>query len=303
MIALKNKDPRKCLYCGKEFIPYTGLSKYCSVSCNKKDYHRKKYQAHPVEEKTIECACCGKAFVPNPGTSNRIKYCSDDCRREIDRRHKKETYIPAPKPQEYTCIYCGKVFVPKLNHRGVIACSGECNYKYHNSIGKKERARRRQELIEQGKDCIICGKHFIPKSPLNVLCSDKCRKKHIKNNRQKYINSKSKDTKRNWYFKKRLQGNYKKVIERDNRTCQFCGSTEKTEVHHLNGMGEKGLRGESRKELPCDHSLENLITLCRLCHRAMHNNMLVKHKGKWYIKGSLFEQLGITGSIEIWTGK
>lgn len=52
---------------------------------------------------------------------------------------------------------------------------------------------------------------------------------------------------------------YKRVMERDQYTCYYCGfkSKEFQEIHHLN---------DNHK----DHSEENLVTVCPLCHQSHH---------------------------------
>jgi 5-methylcytosine-specific restriction endonuclease McrA len=44
---------------------------------------------------------------------------------------------------------------------------------------------------------------------------------------------------------------------RDGYHCRQCGSTEKIEAHHIQGLAEGGSA----------FSLENIITLCADCHR------------------------------------
>lgn len=46
------------------------------------------------------------------------------------------------------------------------------------------------------------------------------------------------------------------ALQRDDYRCRICGSTEGLEVHHINP-----------RMLGGDDSLENLITLCVLCHQ------------------------------------
>jgi len=53
------------------------------------------------------------------------------------------------------------------------------------------------------------------------------------------------------------------VLERDNHTCQNCGSKEKVEVHHICP------KKKSNKD--SNHKLNNLITLCKSCHFKSHN--------------------------------
>jgi 5-methylcytosine-specific restriction endonuclease McrA len=52
---------------------------------------------------------------------------------------------------------------------------------------------------------------------------------------------------------------HRRVLERDGWRCQFCGSRTELQVHHI----------QSRAQLGAD-SVENLITLCSKCHRAIH---------------------------------
>lgn len=49
------------------------------------------------------------------------------------------------------------------------------------------------------------------------------------------------------------------ILERDGHTCQKCGRREHLHVHHVQPLGEGG-----------DNSSNNLITLCRDCHKEEH---------------------------------
>jgi 5-methylcytosine-specific restriction endonuclease McrA len=53
----------------------------------------------------------------------------------------------------------------------------------------------------------------------------------------------------------------RKVLERDNWRCQFCGARDQLQVHHL----------QSRAQLGADVE-ENLITLCNRCHENVHRS-------------------------------
>ena len=65
--------------------------------------------------------------------------------------------------------------------------------------------------------------------------------------------------------KKRINYTYRKwraaVLERDCMRCVKCGSTEHLEAHHIKPFAEY-------PDLRLD--LDNGITLCRACHRALH---------------------------------
>ena len=53
------------------------------------------------------------------------------------------------------------------------------------------------------------------------------------------------------------------VLERDGWRCQFCGTMQRLEVHHIRFRSHSGVDSE-----------ENLITLCVNCHALVHRLQL-----------------------------
>jgi 5-methylcytosine-specific restriction endonuclease McrA len=53
------------------------------------------------------------------------------------------------------------------------------------------------------------------------------------------------------------------VLERDVWRCQYCGTADHLQVHHIYSRGRLG-----------DDTDENLITLCADCHSAIHRKCL-----------------------------
>ncbi len=51
----------------------------------------------------------------------------------------------------------------------------------------------------------------------------------------------------------------RQILRRDGWRCQSCGAMSNLEVHHLEFRSHSGADSE-----------ENLITLCRACHAAVH---------------------------------
>jgi hypothetical protein len=61
------------------------------------------------------------------------------------------------------------------------------------------------------------------------------------------------------------------VYERDNHTCQMCGSTSKLIAHHIVAWGDdESLRFE----------VSNGTTLCRKCHPAVHNRWMKRREAQ-----------------------
>ena len=55
----------------------------------------------------------------------------------------------------------------------------------------------------------------------------------------------------------------RKGRERDHNICQFCGSTEHLEGHHIIDYSFGGAADQ-----------DNIITLCHECHKLVHNGKL-----------------------------
>ena len=83
-----------------------------------------------------------------------------------------------------------------------------------------------------------------------------------------------------------------KVLKRDGYTCQICGSRENLEAHHIIPKSRGGT-----------NIVENGITLCKECHKAVHEgkirltaNLLpfrhaaIVQQGKWWLYRKLKEQ-------------
>jgi len=52
------------------------------------------------------------------------------------------------------------------------------------------------------------------------------------------------------------------VLERDGWRCQYCGTSQHLEVHHICFRSQLG-----------DDTGENLITLCAKCHHNLHQRV------------------------------
>ena len=52
----------------------------------------------------------------------------------------------------------------------------------------------------------------------------------------------------------------RQVLDRDDYTCQLCGSRQPLHIHHIHYRSQGGT-----------HELANLLTLCHCCHRHIHD--------------------------------
>ena len=139
-MPISESTTQNCPICGKSFISYNGIQKYCSTECQMKNY----YATRPSRAKAKQpktCIVCGKTFVP---ISQKAKYCSDDCRKIA---YSKKV-IHTPK----ICAWCGKEFTPE-QYQGQEYCCEYC--KRRNELERdRERIYKYQRKYKrtQGKE-------------------------------------------------------------------------------------------------------------------------------------------------------
>ncbi len=64
--------------------------------------------------------------------------------------------------------------------------------------------------------------------------------------------------------KVRFSGNRELVLARDNNRCRVCESEHQLVVHHIDGTN-------NRDKMNANNHPDNLLTLCRKCHKELHN--------------------------------
>lgn len=133
-----------CRHCGKEFQPKKiDRDQYCSRECAfaYRQLHGFPERRKPKRE-TIPlptCEICGK-----PCKRKGAKTCSDECRKEHERRKSREWFESrsqrdrSPRP----CKECGAMFVPEYGNKRRLFCSEECQSKQAKRIGKATRKAR-----------------------------------------------------------------------------------------------------------------------------------------------------------------
>lgn len=131
-------------------------------------------------------------------------------------------------------------------------CSNECKYKYRPKDGKKGKHYPHLQRARVAV-CPVCGKEFRAVKDygdrLMVYCSKECW-----THRGKKTKGKCRDPKL-WDWKKA-------VFTRDKWTCQWCGSKENLEAHHIK---------EKRNFPELKYEVSNGMCLCHKCHRGTDN--------------------------------
>lgn len=200
----------------------------------------------------MDCLYCGKP-VQQASRGRKRKYCSDTCRIEAEKEHKRIVYVGKRKEK---CDFCGKT-LPKYKTR---FCSDLCRRK-HRDI-QNGVIHNHGELT---KICPVCGIEFKTWRDYKETCSKRCsNKKHDAERQYKNITV-DKDI------------SLEKLAKRDNNICQICGEpvdwndylkTDKTfrggnkypSIDHIRPVSLGGL-----------HAWDNVQLAHRVCNSIKRN--------------------------------
>ena len=132
-----------------------------------------------------------------------------------------------------------------------IYCS-ECLIKKSTKQNPK-RNKMRWNLIHNGLCYMNCGRKLFSKWLCRKCLNNKniYYKKKYHADRTKYRTEALKRA-----HNKNFSGLRDSVIERDKHSCQVCGYSNKIIVHHID-------------ENPKNNTMDNLITLCKICHTVI----------------------------------
>lgn len=144
-----------------------------------------------------------------------------------------------------------------------IRCRGLCNTCY-------SRWRRRRLGMKENRwwgkctECRLCGAKPVSARGLCKSCYGRILERYHRDRRriQKYRAGE----------RYRFGGDRQQIIANASGSCQLCGMTEaeairrwnrKLDVHHIDGRG--------RTSDSPNHSKDNLLVVCRICHMAIHH--------------------------------
>lgn len=269
------KSLNECNHCRKEYTKNNPSQKFCSVECreaNKPELYRKHRK---LKEQKKECVFCKNKFVT---VYNKQKYCSTTCRNNAYLKSKGTTFKTADKEiSKRNCKNCDAIFQPMTTHQ--VYCNSNCSKDFYSKLNKKDKK-------EKKITCLNCNRTFSSEF-LRKYCNDECSKAFYRKMRRKNIPEsslktiienkvirileKAKTTKPLECFgvvisEFNLDSFSEKiktdVKNRDKHCCQICeAKNERLEVHHI-----------LKRKLGGSNELDNLITLCVKCHRAIETD-------------------------------
>jgi len=274
-----NRKTDTCDFCGDEYKYYPsrrnrGRENYfCGKEC------ANNFQAKDGLD--TECAECGENVHIPPsqvkevsGYEQKNHFCDKECESSFKSREWVDENHPSwdGGRERLYCNECGdEYYVKPAKVDESIYCSRKCSY---NSESKEK----------QEYNCAACGKVVKKMSHSvrgeNTTCSKKCFKEFMSSI------SKGEDNPQ-WqggrfeYYGPNWPEQREKTLERDNYQCQECDMTrdkhyqnydEDLHVHHK--VPRRQVIDEEEptiEEFELANSLDNLVTVCKSCHRKLES--------------------------------
>lgn len=186
---------------------------------------------------------------------------------DIEMRDNKPRY----KKTKVKCDYCNNLIektpsaIEDGNHN---FCSRDCFYDWKSEKFAGKNNPSWKERIE--KECEYCNNTYkvVPSlAERSRFCSRECYCKwqsknlngkdsyHWKGGDEEYVNKRA-EAPGSW------QMNRRQALKRDKNSCEFCGSNENVDVHHILPVRNGG-----------SNYVGNLISICRSCHSKLENEI------------------------------
>lgn len=189
--------------------------------------HHARVHGESIAGEESVCEWCGETFRGNAGNVN--KFCSRECKDESQTEMTGSDHHNYVEYAEYQCEKCGETFRGKPTNPNRF-CSQDCLYDWQSEAFSDD-------------NCWLYGK--------------------VGEEHPRYSGGRTGDYPENWDELREV------VIERDGGECTACGvgrdELQETEdrdldVHHIEPVDGFDDSDEA-------HSIDNLTTMCRSCHR------------------------------------
>lgn len=252
---------KECAFCKRQFSSKPNIDKkYCAMNC---------FRKYQKTKRTFLCTGCKSTFVIPIGRTkkNDRPFCSKECWDRFQVRDKNPHWKGIR--EEVPCKQCNVPFLVTTTKRKGTAkfCSIKCRTVYHKING----APSDKKLYDL---CLFCKaeikigriKKLGKRNFCGRECADAAHSLYLRGDKNgRYINGA--------YESKYAPGWTRKLKDTIRQTlglqCKICGVSQSVNnilhVHHIDGEKD-------------NHSPNNLITLCKHCHRRTHG---AKVKEEW----------------------
>lgn len=293
---LKKREIVKCNQCGKEIErthsqirETTFCSRDCFTKWKSEHWRGENSPFWRGGNEVISCDICGKPIERHKSEINKQKrhFCGHECF-SVWKSQQKDKSAPRWNGGKIAvnCANCGKeikrVRSEVENRSEYFFCNTKCASEWRSKKYVGENHPNWKGRIET--ECTYCGnplkierwraKHT-KKFFCNVNCHGKWQSQNLTgNNRYNWKGGKIPYYGPSWGFQRDA------TRKRDSYTCQHCGMTQeehgqKLHVHHLKPFREFNYVINENENHIQANDLDNLITLCRWCHRKAEFGQII----------------------------
>jgi len=206
------------------------------------------------------CLRCGNEFEPKDKghlKRNPPKYCSHQCGKYA------RLSLVTLQCSVCHCEFQRKKYMEHWSLERGPFCGFQCYAKWQSENTRGEENPNYQPEAWLTRPCFYCGKGVTrrkldQRDSYNWYCSTTCYREYQQSQYPKLAYR---------WASKRWHRARQAALDRDQGRCSLCKSTSDLVVHHVRPFAE--FQGS-----PDAHELGNLQTVCRACHRRLHNQML-----------------------------
>lgn len=237
--------------------------------------HHKKVHGESISGVEMECERCNNTYRVPRSDSNRSRFCSKDC------LYEHRSTVSGKEHELYNqivvaCANCGQKqerYPYEVEKSDNIFCDMECKgeWRSNNLVGEKHPSWVNNTAIFE---CEQCGDEYeYPERQADRtrFCSRDCLANWQSENLSRENSVHHKGGYEGWYGPN-WPSQKQSALSRDQYRCQRCLKSEnelgqKPDVHHLKRIMWYKENYEAPEWYEVGNRLENLVCLCRSCHK------------------------------------
>lgn len=228
---------------------------------------------------TISCDYCGDDHYCRPANLTDNNFCSNDCYGSWQSENRTGENHHQYDRIEVACANCGEIKEVTPSHHEKVDnhyCNPQCQSENEDRSGQNNPSwsgGKERLSCEYCEDSIEIYPHRLEVAEAH-FCSQNCKDSWISETQVGENHPQWKGG--GIYYGESWPRMRSKVQERDGNECQLCGDSEEEigqtpDVHHIKPVRSFGQYEQA-------HTMENMVQVCRGCHRTLETYDIEEQK-------------------------